>query len=116
MANNTHYCAEHNIAFTRHEKDGESWYSHRVEGGAYHNEPKTAFNSNTSHPEEKPKQSWSKSPEETKAIQRQHSQEMSLMFVGLLVQTKQITEVTRELVDKYTDHFEQNIPGTDIEF
>ena len=42
-------------------------------------------------------------------IERQHSQEMALRFLDLLVKTEQIHEVTSDLVEVYTKHFMEDL-------
>lgn len=42
-------------------------------------------------------------------IERQHSQDMAIQFVTLLVQTRQIIEVTSDLIGQYTDHFANDL-------
>ena len=38
----THWCEEHNVAFTKHsDKQGQVWWSHRLSDGSYCNEGKT---------------------------------------------------------------------------
>ena len=31
----THMCPIHNVAMTRHTKDGQSWYSHKLDDGTW---------------------------------------------------------------------------------
>jgi hypothetical protein len=33
-----HWCEAHQTQFKRHEKDGNVWYSHRLDNGGWHNE------------------------------------------------------------------------------
>lgn len=37
-----HYCSEHQTPYRKYEKNGNSWYSHALANGGYHNEPKEA--------------------------------------------------------------------------
>mgnify|MGYP001590476110 CR=1 FL=1 len=37
---NEHNCNLHNVPFDKHEKDGKTWYSHKLIGGKWCNEPK----------------------------------------------------------------------------
>jgi hypothetical protein len=43
--------------------------------------------------------------EKSRRIELQHSQDMAIQFLKLLIDTKQLKEVSTELVDKYTKHF-----------
>ncbi len=36
-----HFCEIHDIEYTKHEKDGKSWYSHKLSTGKWCNEGKT---------------------------------------------------------------------------
>lgn len=45
----------------------------------------------------------------SRRIERQHSQEMAIRFLEMLVHTGQITEVTKELVNLYTIHFQKDL-------
>ena len=97
---NEHFCNEHQVSYTKYEKNGKSWYSHR-NGEGYCNEQKSSGSGGG--------KSYKKDPEDQRRIQRQHSQEMSLRFMDLLVKTNQLTNVTSDLVTKYTDYFEKDL-------
>ena len=35
VSTDAHWCTIHDCAMTRYEKNGRSWYSHRIEGGKW---------------------------------------------------------------------------------
>ena len=65
-----HFCKEHNVAFTKFEKEGREWYSHKNDDGTWHKEqpPKPTVDAT-----KKPFTGGGKSdPARTESIELQH--------------------------------------------
>ena len=112
-------CPLHNIPFIKHDKNGQTWYSHPIgQTKEWCNESKLPKTSPPETPKAEVREKIVETPPyvdlRSRRIERQHSQDMAISFLELLVKVTpeafmDMKKPLREMVKEYTDYFQSDL-------